>query len=83
VDVLLLADVFENYRQMMYSNFKLDPAHYISSPHFAWDAMLKFTKASIGLISDPDMYEMVSAGIRGGLCQIVTRYVSYSHMFCF
>jgi len=38
-DVLQLADVFEHFRNKCLTNFKLDPAHYISTPQFAWDAM--------------------------------------------
>ncbi|CAB4030512.1 Gastrula zinc finger [Paramuricea clavata] len=37
-DVLLLADVFENFRKTCLENYKLDPAHYISAPSLSWDA---------------------------------------------
>ena len=42
-DVLLLTDVFENFRVTCLENFKLDPCHYVSTPGLAWDAMLKKT----------------------------------------
>ena len=42
-DVLLLADVFENFRTTCKSYYDLDPANYISAPSLAWDAMLKMT----------------------------------------
>ena len=42
-DVLLLADVFENFRKTCYY-YGLDPANYISAPGLAWDAMLMMTK---------------------------------------
>ena len=42
-DVLLLADVFENFRVTCLENFRLDPCHYVSTPGLAWDAMLKKT----------------------------------------
>ena len=48
-DVLILADVFENFRQNEYYN--LDTAHYFSCPGFAWDAMLKMTGINIALIT--------------------------------
>ncbi|CAB3977707.1 Gastrula zinc finger [Paramuricea clavata] len=40
-DVLLLADVFENFRRTCLENYKLDPAHYMSAPSLSWDAFLK------------------------------------------
>ncbi len=40
-DVGLLSDVFENFRNMAMQYYGLDPAHYLTLPHFAWDAMLK------------------------------------------
>ena len=40
-DVLILADVFENFRKTGKEDYNLDPAHYFSCPGFAWDAMLK------------------------------------------
>ena len=41
-DVLLLADVFEHFREMCHKNYGLDPAHYYTTPGLSWDAMLKF-----------------------------------------
>ena len=37
-DVLLLADVFENFRKVCKENYNLDPAWYFTSPGLAWDA---------------------------------------------
>ena len=42
-DVLLLADVFENFIDMCLKFYRLDPCHYFSSPGLSWDAMLKMT----------------------------------------
>ena len=38
-------------------------------PNFACDAMLKFTGVETGLVCDQDMYEMMDAGLRGGMTQ--------------
>ena len=35
-DVLLLADVFESFRDMAMETYKLDPAHYFTAPGFSW-----------------------------------------------
>ena len=73
-DVLLLADVFENFRKLCKENYKLDPAWYFTTPGFAWDASLKISEAVLDLISDPNMYLMFEKGIRGGISVISKRY---------
>ena len=40
-DTLLLADVFENFRNMCLKVYELDPAHFLSLPGLAWQASLK------------------------------------------
>ena len=74
VDVLLLADVFENFRDICIKNYNLDPAHYYTAPGLTWDAALKLTEAKLELLSDPDMLLMVEKGIRGGISMIRNRY---------
>ena len=73
-DVLLLADVFENFRDICIKNYKLDPAHYYTAPGLAWDAALKVTKVELELLSDIDILLMVEKGTRGGVSMISTRY---------
>ena len=40
-DALLLADVFETFRNMCLKNYKLHPAHFYTVPGLAWQALLK------------------------------------------
>ena len=63
-DVLLLADVLEEFRSVCLENYQLDPAWYYTSPGLAWDAALKKTKARLELLTDPDMLLMLEEGIR-------------------
>ncbi|XP_022781608.1 uncharacterized protein LOC111322716 [Stylophora pistillata] len=73
-DVLLLCDVFENFRDVCRKNYGLDPAWYYTAPGLAWDACLKKTGVRLELLSDSDMLLMIEKGTRGGISMISNRY---------
>ena len=64
-DVLLLADIFENFRNICMNYYGLDPAWNFSVAGLAWYATLKITKVQLELLSDPDMQLMIESGIIG------------------
>jgi len=73
-DILLLADVFENFRDLCMKNYGLDPAWYYTSPGLSWDAGHKKTGVKLELLTDPDKLLFFEKGIRGGVSMISTRY---------
>ncbi|XP_073982716.1 uncharacterized protein [Rhodnius prolixus] len=80
-DVLLLADVFQNFRNVTMETHKIDPAHYFTAPGMAWDAMLRLTGVKLELLLDYDMILMVERGIRGGICQASLRHCKANNRY--
>ena len=70
-DTLLLADVFENFRNMCLEIYELDPAKFLSVPGLAWQAAFKKAKVKLNVLTDIDMLLMVEKGIRGGICHSI------------
>ena len=60
-DTLLLADVFEKFRNTCIEIYEFDPAHFLSAPGFAWQACLKKTKVNLELLTDADMLLMIES----------------------
>ena len=73
-DILLLADVFENFRRTCIQYYKLDPCHYFTSPGLSWDAMLKMTNIKLELMTDINMFQFIESAMRGGISYISHRY---------
>ncbi|XP_057299426.1 uncharacterized protein LOC130630044 [Hydractinia symbiolongicarpus] len=80
-DVLLLTDIFQNFRSTSHANYKLNFAHFYSAPGLAWKAALKYTGVKLELLTDPDMLLMIKRGIRGGITQAVHRYAKASNKY--
>ena len=80
-DTLLLADIFENFRDMSLKIYGLDPAYFVSLPGFAWHACLKTTGVKLALITDINMLLMIESGMRGGVCHVIRSYAEASNKY--
>ena len=80
-DTLLLADVFENFRNMCIKVYELDPAHFLTAPGLAWQACLEKIKVKLELLTDVDMLPMVEKGIKGGICHAIYRYAKANNKY--
>ena len=69
---LLLADVFENFRNKCIEIYELDPAHFLSAPGLAWQAYLKKTEVELELLTNIDTLLMVKNGIEA---EYVIQYI--------
>ena len=61
--------------------YELDPAHFLSLPGLAWQALLKKTNVKFELLTDYDMLLMVEEGIRGGICHSIHRYAKANNKY--
>ena len=80
-DVVLLANWYKAFRDTCLTHYKLDPAHFYTSPGLAWKACLKHTGIKLELLTDPDMLLMFQRGIRGGITQVVRKYASANNKY--
>ena len=72
--MLLLADVFENFRELCKQFYDLDPTHCFTAPGLSWQACLKMTGVEFELFTDIDMLLFIEEGVRGGVSMISYRY---------
>ena len=80
-DTLLIADVFENFRNKCIEIYELDLAHFLSTPGLGWQACLKKTGVELELLTDIDMLLMIEKGTRGGICQATHRYAKANNKY--
>ena len=63
IDTLLLADMFEDFRNKCLEIYELDPIYFVSAPGLAWQVCLKKTGVKLELITDNDMILMIEEGL--------------------
>ena len=80
-DVLLLADVFNNFRNMHLEIYGLDPAHFISASGLAQQADLKRYKVKFHLLNDIDMLLILEKGIRDGICHAIHQHAKANNKY--
>ena len=66
-DIILLADVFENFRNKCIEIYELYLDHFLSAPGLAWQVCLKKREIKLELLTEVDMLLMVEKGTGGGI----------------
>ena len=74
-DITLLADIFNNFRKMIFNEFELDCVKYISSPSLSKDCALKYSKCKIEHIKDVTIFQFVKNSIMGGVSNSINPFV--------
>ena len=65
LDVLLLADICDNFRKTCITDYGLDAYHYYTLAGFTFDECLKFTGQEIDLFTNSEMFLFIENEIRG------------------
>ena len=73
-DVTILADCFEQFRDVTYKTHRLDPLHFHTLPGLSWNCMLKWTGIRLDHTADPEIYLFLEDSLRGGVSLISHRY---------
>ena len=74
-DITLLADVFDNFRKIIFDNLGLDCVKYISAPILTKDCALKYSKCKIENIKDISIFQFVRKSVIGDLSDSISSYV--------
>ena len=68
LDICLLCDIFNVFRNTIWDKFEIDCSKYITSCSLSLDLMLKYTGVKIELIRDISIFDYVNSSIVGGIC---------------
>ena len=80
-DILLLAEVFENFRNICLEIYELDPAKFLSAPGLSLEAASKNAKVKLDLFTNIDRKILVEKGIRGGICHCIYQYAKANNRY--
>ena len=80
-DTLLLADIFENFRNVYLKRYELDPEKFLALLGLAWQASLKRTKVKLDLLTDTDMLLRLEKGLREGICDSIYKYATANNKY--
>ena len=69
-NTLLLADDFENFRNIWFEIKELDPTCFLFTPWLAWQTTLRKKKVKLDLLTYIDMLLNGKKGYKGGICHI-------------
>ena len=67
VDILLLNDIFHNFRKMIFDKFQIDCVKYVSAPSLTKDCCFKYTNSKIETIQDISIYNFIKHSTMSGL----------------
>ena len=75
-DVILLADVFENFIEISVDEYGINPLYCVSLPGYTWQCGLKYTGINLQTLQDKDMILLLENNIRGGISSVMgDRYI--------
>ena len=81
LDVALLADVYQNFRDTSINIDQLDPAYYLSAPRLYWQSCLKKTVVKLKFLTDENMLLLFEKDIPGGMCNIIHKYAKANNKY--
>ena len=80
-NTILLADVFENLRNMRLKVYKLNRAKFLSAPGLAWQVALKKTIVKLDLLTNINMLLMLEKSIWGRIFHPIYRYAEANNKY--
>ena len=78
-DVLILSDIFEEFRNFSLLKYRLDPAHYNTAPGLSWSAALLYTKQSLEIPTESNKHLFFDKGLTGGASQVANPFAQANH----